>query len=193
MLSTTIISSSADSKSRMDLLQSMQLADFPLWLYRHPARQLLVQVARLINRWAAARVVRRLVKVKAHAGGPLNESADALASAAAELDPTRSQDVDPEGVCFRYRGTFVPGNSRLSRELTQVSATQPVLRVRLRRGVAAPRSVPLSASWLLRPNQGRKTLEEVMARMRRATPAKRQVLQSLAGMYLGDARLLRWV
>ena len=70
-------------------------------LYRHPERQLLVQVARLINRLAAARVVTRLVKVEAQAGDPLNEAANVLASATAELDPTRSQDVDLEGLYFR--------------------------------------------------------------------------------------------
>ena len=59
-----------DSKSSMDLLQSMQRADFPLWLYRHPARQLLTQVAHLINGRAAAGAVTRLVKVKGHAGDP---------------------------------------------------------------------------------------------------------------------------
>jgi len=51
-----------DSKASMDLLQSMQREDFPLWLYRHPARQLLVYVARLINERAAKGVVTRLVK-----------------------------------------------------------------------------------------------------------------------------------
>ena len=89
--------------------------DLPLWLYRHQARQLLGRVARLINQRAAAGVVTRLVKVKAHAGDPLNGAADALASAAAELDPSRPQEVDPEGVYrdFRYKGTLVPWNSRL--------------------------------------------------------------------------------
>jgi ribonuclease HI len=65
-----------DSKASMDLLRSMQREDFPLWLYRHPARQLLVYVARLINQRAANGVVTRLGKVKAHAGDPLNEAAD---------------------------------------------------------------------------------------------------------------------
>ena len=71
-----------DSKSSMDLLQSMQRVDsgFPMWIYRHPARQLLGHVARLINQRAAAGVVTRLVKVKAHASDPLNEAADALAT-----------------------------------------------------------------------------------------------------------------
>jgi ribonuclease HI len=84
----------------MDLLQSMQRADFPLWLYRHPARQLLVHIASLINQRAADGVATRLVKVKAHEGDPLNEAADTLAADAAELDPSHSQEVDPEGVHF---------------------------------------------------------------------------------------------
>jgi hypothetical protein len=43
----------ADSKASMDLLRSMPRADFPLWFYRHPARQLLVHIASLINQRAA--------------------------------------------------------------------------------------------------------------------------------------------
>ena len=82
-----------------------------LWLCRHPARQLLVYVVRLHNQRAVNGEVMRLVKVKAHDGDPLNEAAYTLASAAAESDPSRSQDVDPEGVYFGYRGALVPWNS----------------------------------------------------------------------------------
>jgi ribonuclease HI len=116
----------SDSKASMDLLQSMQREDFPLWLYGHPARQLpgLVHIARLINQRAADGVATRLVQVKAHAGDPLNEVADTLTSDAAEVDPSQSQDVDPEGVHFGYRGALVPWNSRLRRELTQVAAAK---------------------------------------------------------------------
>ena len=53
-----------------------------------------------------------LVKVKAHAGNQLSEAADILATAASELDATRPTELDPEGVHFRYTGTFVPWNSR---------------------------------------------------------------------------------
>ena len=183
-----------DSKSSMVLLQSMQRVDFPLWLYRHPARQLLVHVVSLINRRAAAGVVTRLVKVKAHAGDPLNEAADALASAAAELDPSRPQEVDPEGVYLRFKGALVPWNSRLRRELTQVVAAQWVTksgRPIIRGGAATARRVPLTASWLLRPNQGRRTLGEVMTRMA-TDKRKRTVLQTLAGIYPGNAMLFRW-
>ena len=183
-----------DSKASMDLLRSMQREDFPLWLYRHPARQLLVYVARLINQRAANGVVTRLVKVKAHAGDPLNEAADTLASAAAESDPSRSQDVDPEGVYFGYRGALVPWNSRLRRELTQVAAAQwaaKCVRPITRSGQTTPRHVPLTTSWMLRPNQGRKILGAVLSRMK-AAAAKRQVLQSLAGMYPGNALLFKW-
>jgi ribonuclease HI len=95
-----------DSKANMDLLRSMQREVFPLWLYRHPARQLLVHIARLrlINQRAADGESTRLVQVKAHAGDPLNEAADTLASDAAELDPLKSQEVDPEGVHFWIQG-----------------------------------------------------------------------------------------
>ena len=183
-----------DSKASMDLLRSMQRKDFPLWLYRHPARQLLVYIARLINQRAANGVITRLVKVKAHAGDPLNEAADTLASAAAELDPSRSQEVDPEGVHFGYKGVLVPWNSRLRRELTQVAAAQwaaKCVRPINRGGQTAPRNIPLTTSWMLRPNQGRTILGAALSRMK-VVAAKRQVLQSLAGMYPGNALLFKW-
>jgi hypothetical protein len=77
-----------DSLSAMLLLQSMQRKDFPLSLYRHSVRQLLLHVMKLINQRAAAGSITRLIKDRVHRGGGLNESlaADALASAAAESD-----------------------------------------------------------------------------------------------------------
>ena len=134
------------------------------------------------------------MKVKEYAGDPLIEAADALASAAAELDPLRSQDVDPEGVYFRHKGILVPWNSRLRRELTQVMASQWAAmcsRLVIRGGEATARNVPLTATWLLLPNQGRRTLGEAMARMKTNT-AKRHVLQTLAGMYPGNTLLFKW-
>ena len=176
----------------------MQRADIPLrlWLYRHTARKLLGHGARLINRRAAAGVVTRLAKVKAHAGDPLNGAADALASAAAELDPSRPQEVDPEGVYFRYEGTLVPWNSRLQREPTQAAAAQwaaKCVRPVIGRGVAAARHVPLTTSRLLRPNQGRRrTLGKVMARMKTGSREK-LAPQTLAGTHAGSAlRLSTW-
>ncbi len=68
----------------MDLLQSMQRGDFPLSLYRHSMQQLLLHVVR-----AAAGHITRFIKVQEHRGEPLNEAADALAAAAADLDPGR--------------------------------------------------------------------------------------------------------
>ena len=85
-----------DSESSMTLLEIMQRRYFPLWLYRHTARQLLVFAANLINRRRASGVMTRFIKVMAHSGEPLNEAADALAGAAAVMDPTRPVDVDPE-------------------------------------------------------------------------------------------------
>ncbi len=43
-----------------------------------------------------------------------------------------------------------------------------------RRGGLAP-TLPLTASWLLRPNQGRSTLGKVLGKMK-IPPAKKQVL-----------------
>ena len=67
-----------------------------------PERQLLTHVVSLINRRAAAGVIMRFVKVKAHRAEPLNEAADAMASAAAELDPSLPLDLD-QGAVYFYR------------------------------------------------------------------------------------------
>ena len=93
-----------DSLSSMLLLNSLQRKDFPLSLYRHPARQLLIYAVRLLNRRADAGSITRFIKVKSHRAEPLNTAADARASAAAEMDPTRPADLDPEAV---YIFTFV--------------------------------------------------------------------------------------
>ena len=53
-------------------------------------------VVGLINRRAVSDVVTRFVKVKTHRAEPLNEAADALASDAAELDPSLPLDLDLE-------------------------------------------------------------------------------------------------
>jgi hypothetical protein len=178
-------------------MRSMQREDFLLWPYRHPAWQLLVHIACLINQRAADGVAMLLVKVKAHAGDPLNEAADTLASDATELDPSQSQEVDPEGAHFRYRGALVPWipwawNSRLRRELTQVAAAvwaAKCVRPIVRGGQMAPRHVPITTSWMLWPNQGRKILGAVLTQMKVASAkrltrmkvasAKRQVMQWL--------------
>jgi ribonuclease HI len=91
-----------DSKSSMDLLKALQRKDFPLWVRGHTARQLLMHVVKLVNNRAAAGSVTRFMKVKVHRAEPLNETADALASAAAEMDPSRPVDLDPEAVYFYY-------------------------------------------------------------------------------------------
>ena len=98
-----------DSLSSMDLLQSMQRGDFPLSLYRHSVRHLLLHVVTLLNRRAAAGRITRFIKVRAHRGEPLNEAADVLAAAAADLDPGRplAMDLDPEAVHFMYREAWV--------------------------------------------------------------------------------------
>ncbi len=91
-----------DSLSAMKLLSSMQRKDFPLSLYRHPVRQLLVHVVRLLKQRAEVGRTTRFIKIRAHRGEPLNEAADAMASEAGKFDPARAValDQDPEAVYF---------------------------------------------------------------------------------------------
>jgi hypothetical protein len=99
----------------MDLLQSMQRGDFPLSLHRHSVRHVLLHVVTLLNRRAAAGSITRFIKVLAHRGEPLNEAADALAAAAADLDPGRpvTMDLDPETVHFMHRETWVEWDNKV--------------------------------------------------------------------------------
>ncbi len=73
-----------DSLVAMTAPFTLRRADFPLALpdHRNPCQRLISHVVMLLNRRHAAGVV--CVEVKAHCGEPLNEAADALASAAAE-------------------------------------------------------------------------------------------------------------
>ena len=95
-----------------------------LWLHRHPEPQLLISVAGLINRRAASDVITCFVKVKSDRAEPLNEAADALASEAAELDPSRPLDLDLEAVYFYLKGSPVEWDAWLREHLTEVAASQ---------------------------------------------------------------------
>ena len=120
----------------------MQRKDLPLWLYRHTARQLLQHTAQLINRLAELGRITRLTKVRAHSCEPLNEAADALAAAAAELDPARAVDLDldQEAVHFLFKGRWAEWDTSLRDELAQRAAEQCVSRViRPKRGRAGRR------------------------------------------------------
>ena len=187
-----------DSLSSMRLLKSMQRGDFPLSLHRHPVRQLLVHVVRLVNRRAETGVATRFIKVRAHRGEQLNELADLLAGEAAELDPARSVDLDqdPEAVYFCLRGTWVEWDTRVRDDLIQRAAEQCVTStLQPKRGRAgaepSPPALPLTASWLLRTDQGRSTLGKVLGEMKIST-AKKQVLQSIAGAFPCNAVLHKW-
>ena len=184
-----------DSLSCMQMLKSLQRRDFPLWLYRHPIRQLLKQTVRAINARAAAGAVTRLIKVKSHRGELLNEAADSMAATAAELDPCRPLDLDPEAVYFYHKGAPVEWDSQLRDHLVQVAADVNLQRIgreqRRRDGSVAPAHIPLSTAWLLRPDQGRSTLGGVLGSMK-ITPRKRRILQSIAGTYPSNAVLFKW-
>ena len=184
-----------DSLSSMRLLKSLQRTDFPLWLYRHPVRQLVTYVTNLVNRRAEAGVMTRFFKVKAHRAEPLNEAADVLASDAAELDPSRPLDLDPEAIYFYHQGVPIEWDASLRESLTRVAAAQGAALIgkptRRKDGSVTPAHVPLCAEWLLRPDQGRNVLGDVLRKMK-ISASKRRTLQSLAGMYPSNAILFKW-
>jgi hypothetical protein len=131
-----------DSLSAMRLLQSMQRKDFALSLYRHSVRQLLLHVVKLIDKRAVAGSITRLIKVRAHRGGTLNEAADALASAAAESDSVMPAgiELDPDAVHFLWKETWVEWHSRVRQDLVQRAADLYLNRIlRPKRGRAGGR------------------------------------------------------
>jgi hypothetical protein len=122
-----------------------------------------LHVVKLGNKRAEAGHRTRFIKDCAHRGGGLNEAADAMAAAAAELDPARSvaMDLDPEAVYFLYFGAWVEWDARVREDLVRRAAERCVtstLRPKRGRAVdsseeASPPTPPPTASWLLRPNR----------------------------------------
>jgi len=184
-----------DSQSAIDLLKSLQRVDFPAWMHGHPARPLLRWVTALINRRSLAGSVTRFIKVKAHRAEPLNEAADALASAAAELDPTQLPELDPDAVYFRFRGVLIQWDARLRRDLIQRAAKRCMELLRHRPAgpgaQAGPPAHSLTAGWLLRERQGRRLLGQALEEMD-TNSAKRQVIRSIAGAFPCNALLAKW-
>ncbi len=140
----------------------------------------------------------RFIKVKANSGVPLNEAANALAAAAAETDPVRDVklDLDPEAVHFLFKRKWVDWDTSLREDLTQKAAEQCLSRAlqpkRGRGGQEAVQSaLPLTASWMLWPDQGRSTLGQVLKTMKIGS-TKKQVLQSLVGAFPCNAQLHKW-
>jgi hypothetical protein len=190
-----------DSLSSMRLLKSMQRKDFPLQLYLYTVRQLLLHaVVRLINKRAESGRATRFIKVRAHRGEPLNEEQTPWQqkSEAAESDPARplAMDHDQEAVCFLHKETWVEWDARVRQHLVQRAAKRCVARLlRPRRGrmgaEALPPTLTLTAAWMLRPNQGRSMLGQVLEEMR-ISAAKKQILQSIADAFPGKAVLHKW-
>ena len=58
-------------------------------------------------------------------------------------------------------------------------------------GPWARRALPLTTAWLLRPLQRRRMLGDALSRMK-TTPAKRQVLKTIAGTFPGNVLKFRW-
>ena len=182
-----------DSLVAMTTLYSLRRADFPLSLHRNACRQLITHVVKLLNERQAAGVVTRFVKVKSHRGEPLNEAADALASAAAEADdsPPNPLQLEPDVVHFYVKGALVEWSAAVRNHLTQVAADQAAGDLTLPRRDGTVRPVPITTAWLLRQDQGRQVLGKTLHGMK-TDSSKRRVLQTLAGAFPGNALLCRW-
>ena len=97
-----------------------------------------------------------------------------------------------------FKDRLVEWDASLRDELAQRAAEQCVSlsrAIRSKRGRAGqevvPPTLPLTGSWLLRPDQGRSMLGQVLSKMG-IGKAKKQVLQSIAGAFPGNALLHKW-
>ena len=196
--STANLTILTDSQDSLTALSHSRRADFPLNLYRNSARQLITHVVKLLNARHAIGVTTRLVKVKAHCGEPLNEAADALASAAAETDAgpmTGEMHLDPGAVHFYLAGHAAPveWDTRVRNYLTHASSgrTAAQLSEPRRRRDGTDVIPPITTTWMMRQDQGRQVLGAAL-RSIRTDAAKRRVLQTMAGMFPGNALLYRW-
>ena len=198
-----------DSLSSIQKLCCMQRQDFPEWLHGHPERPLLQSLVTRINTRARAQVVTRIIKVPAHRAHVLNEAADAAASRAAEAADAEivSQcHADTEAVRFYLGGSLTEWCAGVRKYLAQVATSQHKIRLTAlsaqladaatdvanstedrRRG----RALTLTDKWLLRQDQGREYLGQVLADMR-CGAQKRRLLQTIAGMFPCRALLHRW-
>ena len=105
-------------------------------------------------------------------------------------------DLNQEAVHFLFKEWWMEWDASLRDELAQRAAEQCVsCAIRPKRGRAGqevvPPTLPLTASWLLRPDQGRSMLGHVLSKMGIGT-AKKQVLQSIAGAFPGNSLLHEW-
>ena len=97
---------------------------------------------------------------------------------------------------FLFREKWVEWDTSLREDLTQKAAEQCLSRaLRPKRGrvgqEAVPPALPLTASWMLQPDQGLCTLGQVLKTMKIGL-AKKQLLQSIAGAFPCNALLHKW-
>ena len=185
-----------DSLVAMTALFSLRRADFPLSLHHNACRQLLTHIVNLLNQRCVAGVVTRFVKVKAHCGEPLNEAADALASAAAEgVDSPMAGELhlEPDAVHFYVDDCPVEWDTRVRNHLANLAAGQVMatLSTPKTRRDGTVEAVPITTAWLLPQGQGRRVLGQALKAMK-TNAAKRRVLQTIAGTFPGNALLCRW-
>ena len=185
-----------DSLVAMTTLFSLRRADFPLSLHRNACRQLLSHVVQLLNQRHAAGAATRFVKVKSHSGEPLNEAADALASAAAEADDSplsSALHLDPDTVHFYVNGAPAVWGAAVRNCLIQRAADRVAadLNLPLLKRDGTPRPATITTAWLLRQDQGRQVLGQTLRKLK-TDSSKRRVLQTIAGVFPGNALLCRW-
>jgi hypothetical protein len=122
----------------------------------------------LLNRRHAAGGVNRIVKVKSHCGEPLNEAADALASAAEEADDSQLSNelhLEPDSVHFYLDGCPMTWGIQVRNRLTKAAADRIAVelgRPRIKRD-GTVQQVTLTTAWLLRQDQGRQVLGRTLS------------------------------
>ena len=185
-----------DSQDSLQLLTGMQRHDFPLFLHRRIEKQLLEGAVKALNNRASSGARTSLVKVKAHAGEPLNSLADWHASRAVGHDPTLHH-MDSDRVYFFHADRPIAWGPKLRKHLIDVAATRLLVLLRASKTSRdlRPQGDLAQMNWtetfLTRQECGRSLLGAALAQME-TDAGKRRLLQTLAGTFPCRSLLHRW-
>ena len=194
-----------DSLASLQMLTSLTRADFRRDISLHCHRCVLRALVAALNSRRAATL---LVKVRAHRGEPLNETADIAANEAIHKDATAAPVYDELACYFQYAGLSWadPWGTRLKNLLIDTLATRHLDHLCTTKTskdcvlhndadpipTSAPtREMNWTESFLARKDCGREFLGDSLAQMRNNSQ-KRKLLQTIANTFPTESKLFQW-
>ena len=193
-----------DSLGSLQMLKGLTRADFRRDISLHYHRRVFRALVTTLNKRKAPTL---LVKVRAHRGEPLNETADIAANEAIHEGATATPIYDELSCYFQSAGpSWNAWGTRLKIFLTDTLATHHLDRLsathtskdcvlnRDEDPISAPtstREMNWTESFLAREACGRELLGDALARMRNSSQ-KRKLLQTIANTFPTESKLFQW-